>query len=180
LQLKKRSYFLKALTECSKIYDLLNYSFNFSFEKLRIFTFQRRFYFMGADPFATGTPVQVKITTRFYYIYGRYSCSIPSDIGSGNQLGDGSSIDSLNGSFWSIFANVYCTDFSIPFQWQAGTREQMATVESGFPVLARFSSCCWIINTVTVDGTDSWKIDVTIDLTKRDATGQEKSNFFNI
>ena len=131
------------------------------------------------DPFATGTPIQVKITTRFYYIYNRYLCNTPSDIGSGNELGDGSTINSLNGPPWSIFANVYCTNFSIPYQWQAGTREQKATVESGYPITARFTSCCWIDGIELVSGPSwsaSWNVDVTIDLSKRDATGRINSS----
>ena len=92
------------------------------------------------DPYCTSASCQVSITTRFYYIYGRFSCSSPSQIGTTSQLGDGLSIKSLNGPAWSISANVYCTGFSIADQWQKGSRVQTATVISSYAVTARFTA----------------------------------------
>ena len=92
------------------------------------------------NPYCTSASCQVSITTRFYYIYGRFACNSPSQIGTTNQLGDGYSITSLNGPSWSIAANVYCTGFSIADQWQGGSRVQTATVISSYAVTARFTS----------------------------------------
>ncbi len=92
------------------------------------------------NPYATGSPIQVQITTRFYYRYGLYACNNPSQIGTTNQVGDGYLIYSQSGPAWSIPANVFCSDFSIPFQWQAGTRTQTVSVVSTQAVNAAFSS----------------------------------------
>jgi hypothetical protein len=92
------------------------------------------------NPYATGSPIQVQITTRFYYRYGLYACNNPSQIGTTNQVGDGYLIYSQSGPAWSIQANVFCSDFSIPFQWQAGTRTQTVSIVSTQAVNAAFSS----------------------------------------
>ncbi len=90
------------------------------------------------SPSATGSPIQVEITSRFYYRYGLYACNNPSQIGTTNQVGAGS-ITSQNGPAWSISAVVFCSGFSIPFQWQAGTRTQTVSVVSTQVVTAAFS-----------------------------------------
>ena len=92
------------------------------------------------SPSATGSPIQVEITSRFYYRYGLYACNNPSQIGTTNQLGDGDTIRSQSGPAWSIPANVFCSDFSVAFQWQAGTRTQTVSVVSTQAVTAAFSS----------------------------------------
>jgi hypothetical protein len=98
------------------------------------------------NPYATGSPIQIQITSRFYYIYGRYPCTSPSQIGTTNQLGDAGVIKSLNGPAWSISANVYCTSFSIPYQWQAGKRTQTVSVVSTYAVTAQYTA--WQINLI--------------------------------
>ena len=95
---------------------------------------------VAVNPYCTSATCQIAITTRFYYIYGRFACNSPSQIGSGNQLGDGYLITTLNGPYWSIQSNVFCDSFNIPFQWQAGERTQTVSVESGYAITARFTS----------------------------------------
>jgi len=89
--------------------------------------------------FDNNSIVEIQITTNFYYRYKYSNCNTPSDIAAGNLVGDGVSIQPLNGPYWSISAYVFCNGFNIPFQWQSGNRTQKVNVTAAYPIMASFS-----------------------------------------
>jgi hypothetical protein len=77
-------------------------------------------------------------------------------------------------------AEVYCYDYNVAENWQAGDRTQIQEITTNEPVRARFLDCCWISPIILTPDTtrQSYFFEVTIDLKQRTDTGKINSSPF--
>jgi len=110
------------------------------------------------------------------------SCSTPADVATGtNRVNKGSSkLISQNGPSWEMSAEVFCYDYNVADNWQAGDRTQLQDIITSDPVRAKFEAGEWISPIILTPDTQSnnYFFEVTIDLKPRTDTGKINSSPF--
>jgi hypothetical protein len=112
---------------------------------------------------------------------GDDSCSTPADVATGtNIVNKGSSnLISQNGPSWEMSTEVFCYDYNVADNWQAGDRTQTQDIITSDPVRAKFESD-WLSPIILTPDTQStnYFFEVTIDLKPRTDTGKINSSPF--
>jgi hypothetical protein len=127
----------------------------------------------------------VNIRQRYFDRLGYGSddrCQSESDIATGtNKVNKGSFfLTSLNGPSWQMSAEVYCYDYNVADNWQAGDRTQIQEITTNEPVNAKFEAGDWISPIILTPDTQSanYFFEVTLDLKQRNDTGKINSSPF--
>jgi hypothetical protein len=112
--------------------------------------------------------VSVQVTTRFFYIYNRFSCNSAADVAASNIMGDISvNIVSTSGPSWSLSPQTYCIDFSVADDWQEGQRTQTVSITTSSQVSGTYTSSAWITGIISLTNSTTWDMPFTIDVRKR-------------
>jgi hypothetical protein len=113
---------------------------------------------------------------------GDDSCQTPGDIATGTNIVNKltNNLISLNGPSWQMSAQVYCYDYNLTDNWQAGDRTQIQEITTSEPVNVKFQDGDWIDNIILTPDTQSanYFFELTIDLKQRSDTGKINSSPF--
>jgi hypothetical protein len=121
--------------------------------------------------------VSVQITSRFFYIYNRFSCNSAADVAAANIMGDTSkNIVSTSGPSWSISPQTYCKAFSVADDWQMGQRTQTVSITTSSQVSGTYSSSAWIAGIISLTNSTAWDLPFTIDVRQRADTQKINSS----
>ncbi len=130
---------------------------------------------------STGVNIRQRYFDQLGY-NGDDSCKTSDDIKTGtNKVNKGSSkLISQNGPSWEMSTEVFCYDYNVADNWQAGDRTQTQDITTNETVRAKFESGDWISPIILTPDTQStnYFFEVTIDLKKRSDTGKINSSPF--
>jgi len=132
------------------------------------------------------TSTNVYIRQRYFDLLGYSfddSCKTPGDIASGTNIVNKNRpyfLESQNGPSWKMSTEVYCYDYNVTENWQAGDRTQTQYIITSKPVNAIYEDGNWIANIILTPDTNSslFFFEVKIDLKQRSDTGKINSSPF--